>query len=115
LADDLNLPEALAALFGLVREGNGALDADRLAAAEAAAVAALLARWDGVLGLLSFGRAAPGGNDGLPAEIQAMLDARAAARQARQWAECDRLRDALAAAGWEVRDTPAGQKAKRTR
>ena len=77
----------------------------RLAAA--AAVAALLNRWDAVLGLLSFGRAPK--NAPLPEAVQTLLTARAAARQARDWTESDRLRDALQALGWAVRDTPAGQ------
>ncbi len=115
LADDLNLPEALAVLFNLVREGNGALDANLLDASSAATVSGLLARWDGVLGVLSFGRAAPEDAAAPPAEVQSMLDARAAARKERRWEESDRLRAALAAAGWEVRDTPAGQQAKRAR
>lgn len=111
IADDLNMPEALAALFGIVREGNAALDAGTLPPAEAAAVAALLARCDGVLGLLSFGRAMAAG--ALPDEVQTLLDARAAARKGRNWAEADRLRDALSGMGWEVRDTPQGQTCKR--
>jgi cysteinyl-tRNA synthetase len=111
IADDLNMPEALAALFGIVREGNAALDAGTLPPAEAAAVAALLARCDGVLGLLSFGRTRTAGS--LPDEVQTLLDARAAARKGRNWAEADRLRDALAGMGWEVRDTPQGQTCKR--
>ncbi len=111
LGDDLNLPEALAALFGLVREGNATLDAGRLPPPGAAAVAAQLARWDTVLGLLAFGRPDPA--DTLPAEIQRLLQARAAARLARDWAESDRLRAAIGALGWDVRDTPGGQQCKR--
>ena len=37
-----------------------------------------------------------GADDALPAEVQALLDARAVARKARVWAESDRLRDELA-------------------
>jgi cysteinyl-tRNA synthetase len=111
LADDLNLPEALAAVFGIVREGNAALDAGALNAAEAAAVAALLGRCDTVLGVLHFGRTPTGA--ALPADVQELLAARQAARQARNWAESDRLRDALKTLGWETRDTPAGQTCKR--
>jgi cysteinyl-tRNA synthetase len=113
LADDLNLPAALAALFGLVREGNAALDAGRLTPGEAAAAAALLQRWDSVLGLLDFGRAAPASATAPPADVQRLLAARAAARAARDWAGADRLREAIAAAGWEVRDTPGGQETRR--
>jgi hypothetical protein len=41
--------------------------------------------------------------------VAVVLEARAAARSARDWARSDELRDRLAAAGVEVRDTPAGQ------
>jgi len=42
--------------------------------------------------------------------VAALLDARAAARKAKAWAESDRIRDELKALGWEVKDTPQGQK-----
>jgi len=45
----------------------------------------------------------------VPAEIQALLDARAAARKEKNWAESDRLRDEIAAAGWAVKDSKDGQ------
>jgi cysteinyl-tRNA synthetase len=43
-----------------------------------------------------------------PPEALALADRRAAAREARDWAEADRLRDELRALGWEVRDGPQG-------
>ena len=61
---------------------------------------------DEVLGVIFFGKAE---KTEVPAEIQAMLDERAAARAAKNWAESDRLRDALAAAGWLVKDAKQGQ------
>ena len=42
------------------------------------------------------------------AEARALLEARQRAREAREWAEADRLRDELSQLGWEVRDGPAG-------
>jgi cysteinyl-tRNA synthetase len=48
----------------------------------------------------------------LPPGAQAMLDERASARTAKRWAESDRLRDALAALGVAVTDTPEGQVAR---
>ena len=44
-----------------------------------------------------------------PQEVQAVADARAAARAAKDFAASDRLRDELAALGWAVRDTAEGQ------
>lgn len=109
--DDLNIPEALAALFALVRESNVALSQDALTPQEAAATLALFDKMDTVLGIVRFGCAPK--EEGMPAEIQALVDARAAARTAKQWAESDRLRDELAAKGWEVRDSKDGQRIKK--
>ena len=114
IADDLNMPEAFAALFGLVRDGNTALDAAASSAAgnhefEASKCLELLRRMDAVFGFIFFGKA----DDAIPADVQSQLDARAAARKAKNWAESDRIRDALKAAGWEVKDTPQGQKVRR--
>jgi cysteinyl-tRNA synthetase len=43
-----------------------------------------------------------------PPEAVALAEQRAAAREARDWAQADRLRDELRALGWEVRDGPQG-------
>ena len=102
--DDLNTPKAFAALFELVRESNSALAG--LEPAQAAAVLEVFRRMDSVLGVVFFGKAAKAE---VPAEIQALLDERAAARAAKNWAESDRLRDAIAAAGWIVKDSKQGQ------
>ena len=109
--DDLNIPEAFAALFALVRGSNSALRDSKLSAADAATLLALFDRMDSVLGVIRFGRAAR--TDAVPAEITALVEARAAARAAKEWAESDRLRDELAAKGWEVRDSKEGQKLKK--
>jgi len=42
--------------------------------------------------------------------VHALVDERQAARAAKNWAESDRLRDAIAAAGWIVKDTKEGPK-----
>ena len=111
LFDDLNVPEALAALFALVREGNSALQAGALPPAGAAAVRALVADFDRVLGVVSFGRRSADAQ--LPAEVTQLVAARRIARQNKNWAESDRLRDELARLGWEVRDGKDGQKVKK--
>lgn len=46
-------------------------------------------------------------------EIDAKLEARAAAKKAKNWAEADRIRDALKAQGIEIIDTPQGSKWRR--
>jgi len=109
--DDLNMPEAFAALFALVRGSNSALREGALNASEAAALLALFDRMDSVLGVIRFGRADRG--EAVPAAVTALAEARAAARAAKDWAESDRLRDELATKGWEVRDSKEGQKLKK--
>lgn len=101
--DDLNISAALAALFDSIREGNSALDSQALSAAEAAAVRELFHRWERALGVLEKPAAL------IPPPIQALLDQRQAARAAKDWAQSDALRAAIAAAGWTVKDTPKGQ------
>ena len=109
LDNDLNIAEALAAIFEMVHAGNRALDAGELSGWSAASVAGLMAAFDTVLAVLEGG-VAPDAPD---AALAAMLAERAAARAARDWAASDRIRDALNVEGWEVRDTPEGQKIKR--
>jgi cysteinyl-tRNA synthetase len=42
--------------------------------------------------------------------VLALVEQRQAARTAKEWAESDRLRDAIAALGWNVKDTKEGPK-----
>ena len=69
---------------------------------------ALLLDFDRVLGLGLDATAEPRSGE-LPAGAAELLDRRAAARAARDFAASDALRDELAAMGVEVRDTPDGQ------
>ena len=108
--DDLNIPEAFAALFALVRESNVALSQAAVKPQDAAAILGVFEKMDTVLGVVRFGRMQK--EEGVPAEIQALVEARAVARATKQWAESDHLRDLLASKGWEVRDGKEGQKVK---
>lgn len=108
LDDDLGVPQALAVLHETVRSGNAALDGgDRDAAVTAhRAVAAML----GILGLDAAEPAVAGvgAETALDALVQEMIAQRARARADKDWAAADRFRDALAAAGITLEDTPAG-------
>ncbi len=109
--DDLAVPRALAAVHEAVTVGNAALASGDDAAASSAllAVRAMLsvlgldpeaAPWRG-----QSGGAAQGALDSL---VRAEIDARAAARDAKDWAAADAIRDRLAAAGIVLEDGTDG-------
>ena len=117
--DDFNTPEALAVLQALAREVNLAKDARQVS--NAASLAAELRALANVLGLLTVPAAQwfrlpkrVVGSTGLTdEEIERLIEARAAARQGRNWAESDRIRDELAKAGIVLEDRPGGKTAWR--
>ncbi|MEA1262784.1 MULTISPECIES: cysteine--tRNA ligase [unclassified Microbacterium] len=105
--DDLGVPQALAVLHETVRAGNAALDAGEDAAA-LDALRAVLAMTS-VLGLTPTSDAKTGASESaLDALVQTMITQRAQARADKDWAAADRIRDAIAAAGITLEDTPAG-------
>ena len=105
--DDMNTADAIGAIFELVKDANVTLNADSSKGAIEAAMKSMKALTD-VLGLLQKQE------DGLPAEIQAMVDERAEARKNKNWKRSDELRDAIKAAGYVLEDTPQGQKVRKS-
>lgn len=105
LDDDLNVSPALAAVFDLVRELNRRIDARSLSTADTGQAAAFLRELDRVLAI-----GPEAARDALEPELAALLEARAAAREARDWAASDRLRDELAERGITVEDSRDGQR-----
>lgn len=104
--DDFNSPEACAVLFDMIREVN------RLKATDLDAAAALAARMRelaSVLGVLQLDADAfllAGGEGKLAAaDIEALIAQRLAAREAKNWAESDRIRDELAEQGVILEDS----------
>ena len=112
--DDFNSAEALSVLFSLANDCNRARAAD---ADRAARLAATLRRLGGLLGILqddpdsylqgvpSAGTESAGPN---AAEIEALIAQRLAARQAKNWAESDRIRDLLKEQGVLLEDAAHG-------
>jgi cysteinyl-tRNA synthetase len=111
--DDLGTPAAVAVIHEHVRQGNVHLSARKPADAESVAddVRAML----DVLGLDPADPAWAGGSgtDQLLTEavdvlVRGLLEQRARAREAKDWAAADAIRDQIKAAGIEVEDTPDG-------
>ncbi|TVT54759.1 MAG: cysteine--tRNA ligase [Sedimenticola thiotaurini] len=108
--DDFNTPEALAVLFDLVREINRVRHEDT---GHAASLVAELRRLGGVLGILQDdpeqylrgGDLASGLSDD---EIESLIHQRQEAKMGKNWAEADRLRDALKEQGVVLEDSPQG-------
>ncbi|MNQ61639.1 Cysteine--tRNA ligase [compost metagenome] len=110
LEDDLNTPGAIAQLFGL---GNALRDLLNDAEADINDVA--MARWSlteaaGLLGVLALtpDQWFEGGDPALKAEVEALLEQRAAARAEKNWTEADRIRDRLNELNVVVMDGPQG-------
>jgi len=110
LFDDLNAPNALAALFTFITRANAELDRrgedpDALETARSA-----FGRINGVLDLVPE----RGGDDvELKAWVEERLAARRAARERRDFAEADRIRAELSGRGIAIEDGPGGTKWKR--
>ena len=115
--DDFNTPETLSVLFDLAREVNRLRESDT---ERARVLAGALRTLGAVLGLLDADPEAylRGGSDGEGPgddEIEAMIAKRAEARARKDWAEADRWRDSLAAAGIVLEDGGEGTIWRRAR
>ena len=112
--DDLGTPAAVAVIYDTVRQGNKLL-ADGPSAGLTTAVRQVFGMLD-VLGLDPGDPAWPSAgdfsgtrlSDAVDALVRGLLDERAEARDAKDWARADRIRDQIKAAGIEVEDTPTG-------
>ncbi|MDR2162955.1 MAG: cysteine--tRNA ligase, partial [Clostridiales Family XIII bacterium] len=101
--DDLNTADAIAAIYELISEVNN-VASDGASKEYAKAALAEMLELANVLGLLERGDA-EGTDD---SDLQRLIDERAEARAAKDWARADRIRDELAALGVTLKDTPQG-------
>ena len=109
LSDDLNISVALASLFEAIRQVNAWIDSSAVSKDEAAQILELLGELDQVLGVLPLKQQ----DEPIPPELTEALKKREEARQAKNWAEADALRDQIIQAGYIIEDSPKGPALKK--
>ncbi len=97
LENDLSTPQALAALWGLVKDPL-VVPGEKLGALE---------EMDRVLGL-GLSALAPLPEETVPGAVAALVEARSQARKSKDWKRSDEIRDELKTLGWTVEDTGSG-------
>jgi len=107
LADDLNMPNALATVFKFVRQVNPILDQASFSETQRKQVLDVLEKLNGILGILNL-ELQP-----LGAETEELIGRREKARKASNWEEADRMRQSLLDRGIRVIDTPGGARWER--
>lgn len=108
LADDLNISEALGIIFDWIREANALIDANTVSRQEAQQALELMQMVNSILDVIRFEE------ERIPESLQQALRDRQAARAAKDWAQADRLRDQIQAAGYRIEDTPRGPQLVKT-
>lgn len=100
--DDLNTPQALASVFDFVKKINKLIDEERVSKDYAEKIIAQLEKIDKVLGLLDFIEAE------IPEDVINVAEERKAARESKNWAKSDELRDKIAEMGFSILDNKDG-------
>lgn len=104
LADDLNVPRALAAIFRFIRQANPILDQYGAGPSQTNLILEVFRKADSIFGFFDMKSMLLG-----PAEEKLIRD-REMARNDKNWAEADRIRNDLLRCGIRVIDTPAGSR-----
>ena len=113
IGDDLNIAEALSAVFTLERAVNTALASNSLQSEAGGVILEQFRRFDRVLAVFDVDAAASEEAEDVPAGIMALAQKRIEARKAKDFKTADEIRDSLKAQGWVIIDTPQGMKVKR--
>jgi cysteinyl-tRNA synthetase len=121
IADDLNLPQALAVVWNIVREANkrqdrnawdAILDFDRVFGLGLKKLAATVTHTVRTGTSASAQLTLVSHPADTPEQVVKLAAERCEARKAKDWARSDRLRDRITELGWVVEDTPDGARVK---
>jgi cysteinyl-tRNA synthetase len=107
LDNDLNISAAWGTVFTWVTESNKRIAENSMSPPDAAMALTTWEKIDSVLGIGTRPDAE------IPPEISSLLEARQAARKAKDFKKSDSIRDELKAKGWTIEDTPKGPKLKK--
>lgn len=113
IGDDLNIAEALSAVFTLERAVNTALASNSFQSEAGGVILEQFRRFDRVLAVFDVDAAASEEAEDVPAGIMALAQKRIEARKAKDFKTADEIRDSLKAQGWVIIDTPQGMKIKK--
>ncbi len=105
--DDLNINEALAAVFDVVRSVNSLILENKVSRRDAEKAEAAMIRFDKVLGLLEEEK------EEISPEIKKLIEERNEARENKEWEKADQIREKIRQKGYELKDTREGTKIKR--
>jgi cysteinyl-tRNA synthetase len=108
LNDDLNLPTAVGHLFEFIKQFNTRLEAGEVPIEERAEAMALVQHANGILDVIEFPEA-------IDMEVERLIQERRAARDRRDFARADEIRQQLLAMGIQLDDTKDGTRWKRLR
>ncbi|MGC8493957.1 MAG: cysteine synthase [Syntrophobacteraceae bacterium] len=104
LADDLNIPRALAVIFSFIRHANPLIDRVKISGSQQLQVLEIFHRANSILGFFDLSSRLLG------AAEEKLIRQREVARKEKNWSESDRLRDELMKYGVRVVDTPVGSR-----
>ena len=108
LRDDLNLPAAVGHLFEFIKTFNSQLESGKATPEERAGAMAMLRHADRILDVIEFPEA-------VDAEVERLIAERQTARDKRDFARSDEIRQQLLGMGIQLDDTKEGTRWKRIR